>query len=113
MDNTFRTLNALLRTPQQQQKLEQNLQNKTVDAGGDSTSTRRGPRTQSKIYRYIFSCLDVFSRQIWLEPMTSKETSNHAVQALWYAWRNSYRGRSTTVAAGRMRFAISHITGAH
>jgi hypothetical protein len=27
--------------------------------------------------------MDVFSRKIWLEPMTSKETSDHTVQALW------------------------------
>jgi hypothetical protein len=27
--------------------------------------------------------MDVFSRKIWLEPMTSKETADHTVQALW------------------------------
>jgi hypothetical protein len=54
-----------------------------VDAGADSTSTRRGPRTQSKVYRYIFSCMDVFSRKIWLEPMASKESAVSTTQALW------------------------------
>ena len=55
----------------------------TVDANKDTVSTRRGGRRETKLYRYIFSCMDVFSRKIWLEPMTSKETANHTVQALW------------------------------
>jgi hypothetical protein len=62
---------------------EQFHESNTVDAGGDSTFTRRGRRTQSKVYRYIFSCMDVFSRKIWLRAMVSKETTNRTVEALW------------------------------
>ena len=62
---------------------EQYHEDNTVSANKDTVSTRRGGRNQQKIYRYIFSALDVFSRKVWLEPMTSKETSDHTVQALW------------------------------
>jgi hypothetical protein len=62
---------------------EQYRTDNTVSRNEDRTSTRRGPCAHSKIYRYIFSYMDVFSRKIWLEPMTSKETSENTVQALW------------------------------
>ena len=43
-----------------------------------------GRRSTNKrvLYRYIFSCLDVFSRKIWLYPLSSKETAEYTTEAL-------------------------------
>jgi len=42
----------------------------------------RGRANNRIVFKYIFSCIDIFSRKIWLEPLTSKETDEYTTQAL-------------------------------
>jgi hypothetical protein len=52
------------------------------DVAAAGAATRGGPRTKTVTYKYVFSCLDAFSRRVMLEPLAEK-TSEACAQALW------------------------------